>query len=110
MTKKQIAILLPYKENYNMDHAGAASIWIKDYLSQSKLKDKTIVYGNLNKKLKPLTPNFKNIDLTGKIVQKSLGYTKQLYNDYLIEKYLIIEIHNRPESLLFLLNYFRLAA
>ena len=32
-----------YKENYNMDHAGAASIWIKDYLSQSKLKDKTIV-------------------------------------------------------------------
>jgi glycosyltransferase involved in cell wall biosynthesis len=104
MIKKEIAILLPYKENYNKNHAGAASIWIKDYLSQSKLNDKTIVYGNLDKKLQPLTPNFKNIDLTGKVIQKSLGYTKQLYNDYLIEKYLIIEIHNRPESLLFLLR------
>ena len=31
--KKNIAILLPYKEKYNLDKAGAASIWVKDYLS-----------------------------------------------------------------------------
>ena len=35
MIKKKIAILLPYKENYTENYAGAASIWVKDYLSLS---------------------------------------------------------------------------
>ena len=65
MIKKEIAILLPYKENYNKNHAGAASIWIKIVSAPCKNADKTIVYGNLDKKLQPLTPNFKNIDLAG---------------------------------------------
>ena len=47
---KDIAILLPYKENFTENNAAAASIWVKDYLSRSKLKNKTIVYGNLKKK------------------------------------------------------------
>mgnify|MGYP003335623388 CR=1 FL=1 len=51
----KISVLLPYKENYNIDNAGAASIWVNDYLSLSKLKSKTVVYGNLKKSLKPLT-------------------------------------------------------
>ena len=29
---KDIAILLPYKENFTESNAGAASIWVKDYL------------------------------------------------------------------------------
>ena len=62
--KKNIAILLPYKEKYNLDKAGAASIWVKDYLSLSKLKNQTLIFGNLDKKDKPLTKNFVNIDLT----------------------------------------------
>jgi len=104
MIKKEIAILLPYKENYTINHAGAASIWIKDYLSLSKLKNKTMIYGNLKKKLKPLTANFSNIDLKGRFISKNLRYTEILYNDYIKKKYLIIEIHNRPESLLFLIK------
>ena len=104
MIKKEIAILLPYKENYTIKHAGAVSIWIKDYLSLSKLKNKTIIYGNLKKDLKPLTTNFSNIDLKGRFISKNLRYTEILYNDYIKKKYLIIEIHNRPESLLFLLK------
>ena len=48
--KNKIAILLPYKEKYNINKAGAASIWVKDYLSLSKLKNQTTVYGNLEKK------------------------------------------------------------
>jgi hypothetical protein len=55
--KKDIAILLPYKEKYNVKHAGAASIWVKDYLTLSKLNSRTIVYGNLDDTLKPLTSN-----------------------------------------------------
>ena len=104
MIKKEIAILLPYKENYNINRAGAASIWIKDYLSLSKLKNKTVIYGNLEKKIKPLTKNFINIDLTGKIIKKNIRYTEILYEDCKKKKYSIIEIHNRPESLRFLIQ------
>ena len=33
--KKDIAILLPYKEKYTLKDAAAASIWVKDYLKKS---------------------------------------------------------------------------
>ena len=74
--KKDIAILLPYKEKFNIEQAGAASIWVKDYLSLSELSKRTIVYGNLEKKYKPLTSNYKNIDLEKKIIRKNITYTK----------------------------------
>ena len=45
--KKSIAILLPYKEKYTVNKAGAASIWVSDYLKKSALRDKTMVFGNL---------------------------------------------------------------
>ena len=41
MTDK-IAILLPYKEQYTVTKAGAASIWVKDYLLESKLRSQNI--------------------------------------------------------------------
>ena len=104
MIKKKIAILLPYKENYSESFAGAASIWVKDYLSSSKLKSITNVYGNLKRNLRPLTSNFINIDISGKVIRKNIKYTEFLYRDHLKKKYSIIEIHNRPESLLFLLK------
>ena len=68
--KKDIAILLPYKEKYNIKQAGAASIWVKDYLTLSKLSSRTTVYGNLEKYTKPLTTNFKNISLKNRIIKK----------------------------------------
>ena len=102
--KKNIAILLPYKEKYNLDKAGAASIWVKDYLSISKLKRQTLIFGNLDKKDKPLTKNFVNIDLTKAYIRKNIQYTKHLYDYHLKNKFNIIEIHNRPESLLYLIK------
>ena len=102
--KKNIAILLPYKEKFNIDQAGAASIWVKDYLDISKLSSQTTVYGNLEKKIKPLTNNYKNIDLKNKLIRKNIAYTNELYKEHLKYKFSIIEIHNRPESLLFLLK------
>ena len=68
--KNEIAILLPYKEQYTKDDAGAASIWVKDYINKSKFKDRTIVYGNLNKKFKPFTNNFKSINFDGYNLKK----------------------------------------
>ena len=78
--KKNIAILLPYKEKYNLNKAGAASIWVKDYLSISKLKSQTLIFGNLDKKDKPLTKNFVNIDLSKAYIRKNIQYTKHLYD------------------------------
>ena len=99
---KDIAILLPYKEQYTKEHAGAASIWVKDYIMESSLKDKTIIYGNLNKKFKPFSKNFKSLDFKGTFIKKNITYTAKLYEEYLKNEFKIIEIHNRPESL----NYF----
>ncbi len=100
---KQIAILLPYKEQYTRDHAGAASIWVKDYIKKSKFKDITLIYGNLDRKFKPFTKNFKSLDL-GRIIKKNISYTENLYKEFLKYNFRIIEIHNRPESLLHLLK------
>ena len=102
--KNEIAILLPYKEQYTKDNAGAASIWVKDYINKSKFKDRTIVYGNLNKKFKPFTNNFKSINFDGYNLKKNISYTEKLYQEFQKYKFKIIEIHNRPESLIYLLK------
>ena len=77
--KKEIAILLPYKEIYNKNYSGAASIWVKDYLSLSKLKERTVVYGSLERKLKPLTNNFINIPVEKTIFSRTQKYIKSFY-------------------------------
>ena len=102
--KKNIAIILPYKEIYSKNYAGAASIWLKDYNDKSSLSNKTIIYGNLKKGLKPITKNFKNIKLSNIAFSKTRQYINYFYKDYLKYKYEIIEIHNRPEYLNFLIN------
>ena len=88
--KNRIAILLPYKENYNINKAGAASIWVKDYLKLSRLNNQTIVYGNLDKKFKPLTKNFRNLDISSTVLSKNIFYTNHLYRQYLKNNFSII--------------------
>ena len=102
--KNKIAILLPYKEKYNIDNAGAASIWMKDYIKYSKLKSITTIYGNQKKNTKPLTNNYKNIELTNIYLSKNIYYTNQLYKEHLKKDFSIIEVHNRPESLIYLIK------
>ena len=101
---KDIAILLPYKENFTEKSAGAASIWVKDYLNRSKLKKKSIVYGSLENNSKPLLKNFRNLNIGNKFIKKNISYTNELYKEYKKYNFKIIEIHNRPESLLYLIN------
>ena len=102
--KKKIAILLPYKEKYTLRDAAAASIWVKDYLKRSKLNNATTVFGNLSSRKKPLTNNFININLSKIKFKKNYFYTKKFLESYYKYKFEVIEIHNRPESLVFLLN------
>ena len=101
---KDIAILLPYKENFTEKSAGAASIWVKDYLNKSKLKKRSLVFGNLEDNSKPLLKNFKNLKIGNSFVKKNISYTNKLYKEYLKYNFKIIEIHNRPESLVYLIK------
>ena len=102
--KKKIAILLPYKEKYTRRDAAAASIWVKDYLKLSHLANQTFVFGNLSSNKKPLTKNFININLSNTRFKKNYFYTKKFLESYNKFKFEVIEIHNRPESLVFLLK------
>ena len=70
---KDIAILLPYKENFTESNAGAASIWVKDYLNRSKLKKRSIVYGNLEDNSKP------KLSRDGRLVTLSTPVTLNSY-------------------------------
>ena len=102
--KKKVAILLPYKEKYTLKDAAAASIWVKDYLKLSKLANQTLVFGYLPKNKKPLTNNFVNINLSNIKFKKNYFYTKKFYDNFKKYEFDIIEIHNRPESLIYLLK------
>ena len=79
-------------------------LWVKDYLNRSKLKKRSIVYGNLEDNSRPLLKNFKNLKIGSSFVKKNISYTDKLYKEYLKYRFKIIEIHNRPESLLYLIK------
>ena len=44
----RVCVLLPYKENFSSEYAGAVSIFIKDTILKSKYKNQTTVYGHTN--------------------------------------------------------------
>ena len=102
--QKKIAILLPYKEKYTKNEAAAASIWVKDYLFYSSLKDQTLVFGNINKDKKPISSNFVNLNIDKVKFSKNYFYTKKFLQENNKYNFEIIEIHNRPESLVYLLK------
>ena len=93
----KISILLPYKENFSSEYAGAVSIFINDTVIKSKYRYTTEVYGNTNFK-KDLLKNYTNLSLNKKSLIES---SSNLYvNDFIKKKNVInsdiIEIHNRP--------------
>jgi glycosyltransferase involved in cell wall biosynthesis len=94
---KKIAILLPYKEDYNKSNAGSASLWVKDFFENSKLKKLTTIYG-INTKKKSLSRNFINLNNKFPLFtfKKNIFYAK-LFLKKIHKQTKIIEIHNRPE-------------
>ena len=99
---KRIAILLPYKEDYNKNNAGSASLWVKDFFENSKLKKITTIYG-INTKKKSLSKNFVNLNNKFPLFtfKKNIYYAK-LFLKNIHKQTKIIEIHNRPEILHFI--------
>jgi len=105
----KISILLPFKENYSPNYAGAVSLFVNDTINESRHKDSINVFGNTSYK-KFLSKNYTNIQFKKKIFSS----TNKLYveNFIKVENKInsdLIEVHNRP-SYIFLIrkNYHKL--
>jgi glycosyltransferase involved in cell wall biosynthesis len=103
----KISILLPYKENYSKDYAGAVSIFIHGVNKYSKFKNNTKIYGNTDY-LKFLSKNYINLPIKKSLFQSS----SKIYVDNFLKfekkrKSDIIEIHNRPNYLRYFANNVR---
>ena len=98
----KISILLPYKENYSQEYAGAVSIYINSLNKHSIYKKNIKVFGSTTFK-SYLSKNYTNINLKKNLLQSS---SKIYLNNFIkIEqkrKSDIIEIHNRPSYLKYL--------
>ena len=96
-----IATILPYKENYTLDKASAASLWVSDFFLKSKYKKNNIIYGHTKSK-KYLTKNYININLknlNSKFKSTTNEYANKLIKEINSNSFDIIEIHNRPQLL-----------
>jgi hypothetical protein len=45
-SKKKIFTILPYKENYSLDTAAAASLWVAEFFKKSKYKSNNTIIGS----------------------------------------------------------------
>ena len=95
-----VCILLPYKENFSSEYAGAVSIFIRDTILKSKYKNQTTVYGITQFK-KDFLKKYINLSLTNKSIFQSSSnlYVENFIKRKEVCKADIIEIHNRPNYL-----------
>ena len=104
--KLKIATILPYKENYSVDKASAASLWVSEFYKKSKFKNNNFIFGH-TKSNQYLTKNYINIhlkNLKSKFKSTTNEYAKKLIKELNYKKFDIIEIHNRPQLLHKLVN------
>ena len=104
--KINIATILPYKENYSLEKASAASLWVSEFFKNSKFKNNNFIYGNTSSK-NYLTKNYININLKSlktKLQSTTKEYSKNLIKEINKNKFDLIEVHNRPLILFNLLN------
>ena len=98
----KISILLPYKENFSPEYAGAVSLFVKDTTLRSKYKKEITVFGYTEYK-KIFNVNYVNIPFGKKILQSgSKSYVSKFLNIEEQNPSNIIEIHNRPNYLEYL--------
>ena len=99
----KISILLPYKENFSPNYPGAVSLFIKDVSSLSHFKKNIIVYGSTVFKKKFLL-KYVNLETEKKTFKsQSQNYIEQFIKKEKINNSDLIEIHNRPSYLKYLI-------
>jgi len=93
MKKKiEIAELLPNKEDYSVNNAAAASIWVKDF-NKGSIASKQIIFG-ISSSSSPLSKNFINLKKNN-LINNSYFYILNFIKN-LPKTIKIIIIHNRP--------------
>ncbi len=91
--KKDIFIILPFKESLNPNLAGAVSLYVKDSTKYSKFK----------KRIQIISSD----DLKGRSkIFRNKNYIVDFCKKYKNNKIKIIEIHNRPEYLYYIKKFF----
>ena len=86
----KISILLPYKENFSPNYAGAVSLFVKDMTRQSKYKNTISVFGNTSYK-KKLLNNYINLNLNKRFYQSS----SKLYVESFFLTFLYFQTHHQ---------------
>ena len=104
--KIKIATILPYKENYTFSKAQAAAIWVADFFKFSKYNKENYIFGNTSNK-DYLTSNYINVPIKNKkskFTSTTYEYCRNFVEKIKDQNFDIIEIHNRPEYLNFLIK------
>ena len=100
----KISILLPYKENFSPNYAGAVSLFVNDITKISKYKKDICIYGSTDFK-KKFSLKYHNLNLPKEFIKSQ---TKSYIHQFVIQEKEansdIIEIHNRPTYLSNLIN------
>ena len=93
----RISILLPLKENFAAEYAGAVSLFIKNTLKETKYKKNIQIFGNTNYKKIFFKKNYINISFAKNIFKsENNSYVSEFIkcqNEFPSD---IIELHNRP--------------
>ena len=98
----KISILLPYKENFSINKAGAVSLYVRDITAQSKFKRNIKIYGETKDKEKLLN-GFVHLDIKKKFyLSKTNAYINEFVKKEKKNNADLIEIHNRPSYVNFI--------
>jgi hypothetical protein len=98
------AIILPLKENFSLNNAGAVSIWVASYLKNTKLKKDIFIFCSKTKR--PYLSNY-NLNLIPRLKNKilsNLNYIKKISKLFKTKNIYSAEVHNRPEYAKYLIN------
>ena len=100
----KISILLPYKENFSPLYPGAVSLFVRDTVNLSNYKKYITIYGSTTYK-KIFNLKYKNINISKfKLRSKSKLYVENFIKIEKKDSSNLIEIHNRPNYLKYLVN------
>ena len=100
----KISILLPFKENFSPDYPGAVSLFVYETTKNSKYLSNIKVYGMTNHKITfPIT--YINIQLEKNLLKsQTKSYVNKFINLEKEKSSSIIEIHNRPIYIKFIVS------
>ena len=91
-----IAILLPYKENFSSEYPGAVSLFVNDTSRISKYKKNIVVFGNTSFK-NIFKIKYINVNLSkNPLASQTRAYVNSFINLQKKFSFSIIEVHNRP--------------